>query len=222
MLAELKRLYPKAFIADPEAVMPLALYIHHKIPIPPGFDRKALSKAFKLYTATPEYLAALAAGKPRVNLDGEPVGFVSEAHQREAADELANPGTRKPKKELRKMRAVALAASIETPDETRNNPMPKIEFAAVQAKITLAIDTATFRAALNIDTVGAKTVPVTIAVDGRKYTAQLNPKSFRKAQSAFKEAANPMVAISGNLNGDAVESAGIQVFDKGAKGGGDG
>jgi hypothetical protein len=60
-------------------------------------------------------------------------------------------------------------------------------------------------------------VPVAIAVDGKKYSVHLNPKSFRKAQTAFREAANPVVSISGNLKGSAIESAGIQIFDKGAK-----
>lgn len=49
------------------------------------------------------------------------------------------------------------------------------------------------------------------------YTARLNPESFRKAQTMFREAANPVVSISGNLSGNAIEAAGIQVFDKGAK-----
>jgi hypothetical protein len=32
-----------------------------------------------------------------------------------------------------------------------------------------------------------------------------------------REASNPVASISGNLKGSAIESAGIQVFDKGVK-----
>ena len=95
--------------------------------------------------------------------------------------------------------------------------MPQIELTAVQAKIAFTIDSETFRAVLDVDSMGAKSVPVAILVDDKKYMAQLNPKSFRKAQAAFREAANPVVLISGNLKDNAVESAGIQIFDKGAK-----
>ena len=95
--------------------------------------------------------------------------------------------------------------------------MPQIELTAVQAKIAFTIDPETFRAVLDVDSAGAKSVAVAVAVEGKKYTAQLNPKSFRKAQAAFREAANPVASVSGNLKGSAIESAGIQVFDKGAK-----
>jgi hypothetical protein len=95
--------------------------------------------------------------------------------------------------------------------------MPQIELTAVLAKIAFTIDPETFRAVLDVDSVGAKSVAVAIEVEGKKYTAQLNPKSFRKAQAAFREAANPVVSVSGNLKGSAIESAGIQIFDKGQK-----
>ena len=95
--------------------------------------------------------------------------------------------------------------------------MHQIELTAVQAKIAFTIDPETFRAVLDLDSVGAKSVAVAISVEGKKYTAQLNPKSFRKAQAAFREAANPVASVSGNLKGNVIESAGIQIFDKGAK-----
>jgi hypothetical protein len=95
--------------------------------------------------------------------------------------------------------------------------MPQIELAAIQAKIAFTIDPETFRAVLDVDSVGAKSVEVTIVAESKKYTAQLNPKSFRKAQAAFREAANPVASVSGNLKGNTIESAGIQIFDKGAK-----
>ena len=209
LLAELRERHPKAFPADPEAPVPLATYIHKKL-IAAGYDRQAVAAALGLYVNTPAYLAAVAAGGRRVRLDGEPAGEVAEAHRQFAREQLENPAA-KPR-----LKPVRLAGRIDQP-QAQKKPMPQIQLTALQAKVAFTIDAETFRAALDVDSVGAKTVPVAIAVDGKTYTAQLNPKSFRKAQATFREAVNPVVSISGNLKGNAVESAGIQVFDKGAK-----
>jgi hypothetical protein len=95
--------------------------------------------------------------------------------------------------------------------------MHEIKLTAKTVKVTLALDPAGFRAALDAKTIGAKTIPVVLVVGDRKLTANLNPKSFRKNVAAFQAATDPAVILSGNLNGDAVESAGIQVFDKANK-----
>jgi len=207
ILAELCERYPKAFFVYPEAAMPLAINIHKKL-IAAGYNRKAVAVALGTYASAQPYLAALAAGKPRVNLDGEPVGKVTEAQREFAKAQLENPGARKT--------AIELTGKIDK-SEQQKKPMPQIELTAILAKVAFTIDPETFRAVLDVDSVGAKSVPVAITVDGKKYTAQLNPKSFRKAQAAFKDATNPVVSISGNLKGSAIESAGIQIFDKGAK-----
>ena len=211
LLAELRERYPKAFPSDPEAVMPLAIRIHQALAAA-GYSRKAVEKALGVYVATPAYLAAVAACKPRVNLDGVPAGKVSEVQRVLAEAKLQNPAAT-----MAELATVVLAGRIDQPEPQQKKKMAQIELSAFQAKIAFTIDPETFRAALEVDSVGAKTVPAAITVDGRKYTADLNPKSFRKAQAAFREAANPVVAISGNLKGTKVESAGIQVFDKGAK-----
>ncbi len=218
IMPELRERYPKAFTRDPKAIMPLAIGLHKEL-ARAGYDRKALYKALKYYTNSYAYLGALAAGKPRVNLDGEPVGTVSEEHQQEAAAALAVPGGRKSIAPPDAPQAVALAGQIKHPPQKpqQKTPMPSIDLKGLQAKIAVTIDAATFRAALKVDTMGAKSVPVAIAVEGRAYMASLNAKSFRKAQAMFQEAAQPVVSISGNLKGDVIEAAGIQVFDKGGK-----
>lgn len=210
LLAELRERYPKAFPADPEAVMPLAIRIHKQL-IALGHTWNEVRRVLGLYAGSRAYLTALAAGKPRVGLDGEPAGEVTEEQREVAREQLANPRARRAKRP-----AIGLTGHINT-SEQQKKPMPQIELTAIQAKVAFTIDSETFRAVLDVDSVGAKSVPVTIAAEGKKYTASLNPKSFRKAQAAFREAANPVVSISGNLKGNAVESAGIQIFDKGAK-----
>jgi sRNA-binding protein len=219
ILPELRERFPKAFASDPEAIMPLALGIHREL-MSLGYHRKALYKALMIHTDSPTYLAALAAGKPRVNLDGEPVSPVSDEHRQEAAAALADPTARQPQPQPDKPPPVALTGRIEKPPKPKQKktPMPSsIELKGLQAKIAVTIDAATFRAALGVDTMGVKAVPATLAVEGKTYTADLNPKSFRKAQTAFQEAAQPVVSIAGNLKGDVIEAAGIQVFDKGGK-----
>lgn len=221
LLYELRERYSKAFATDPGAVMPLMLRVHKKL-IRAGYDPKAVSAALREYISTPAYLEALAAGKPRIDLDGEPVGFVSEKHQADARTWLESPDGRPSEawklRKYPKSPAVVLSGTLEQSKEPpKKTTMPTLEFTGTQAKIAITIDAATFRAALDLDAVGAKAVPIVISVDGKKYTAQLNSKSFRKAQTAFREAANPTVSISGNLKGNAIEAAGIVVFDKGAK-----
>ena len=210
LLAELRERYPMAFFADPEAILPLAIKIHKQL-VTAGYNFVAVKNALGLYVNSPAYLAALIAGKPRIGLDGEPAGEVTEEQREIARARLENPDAIK-----QKLSAINLAGSIDK-TEPQKKLMAQIELTAAHAKITFIIDSETFRLALDVDSTGAKSVPVAIAVDGKKYTAQLNPKSFRKAQSSFREAANPAVTITGNLKGGAVESAGIQVFDKGAR-----
>lgn len=218
LLDELRERYPKAFATDPGAVMPLMLKVHEPLVLA-GYGKKAVRAALSEYVSAPAYLEALAAGKPRVDLDGEPVGFVSEKHQADARAWLESLEGRPPLPGKKPKRpAVALSGTLEQPQEPpKKTTMPTLELTGTQAKIAITIDADAFRAALDLDAVGAKAVPVVIAVDGKKYTAQLNSKSFRKAQTAFKEAVNPTVSISGNLKGNAIEAAGIVVFDKGAK-----
>jgi sRNA-binding protein len=217
-LDELRERYPKAFPNDPGAVMPLMLYVHKAL-LRAGYPWATVSTALRQHVNSRAYIEALAAGKPRINLDGDEVGFVNEFHQADAKARLEHPDMqRQPaKKALRP--TVALSGTLEQSQEPpkKKTTMPTIELTATLAKIAVTIDPATFRAVLDLDTVGAKAVPVTIVVDGKKYMAQLNSKSFRKAQTLFKEAVNPTVSISGNLKGNAIEAAGIVVFDKGTK-----
>jgi sRNA-binding protein len=218
LLPELRKRYPKAFATDPAAVMPLMLKVHEPL-ILAGYGKKAVRAALCEYVSAPAYLESLAVGKPRIDLDGEPAGIVSEKHQALAKAWLESPEGRPPLSGKKPKRpAVALSGTIEQHQEpSKKKAMSTIELTGTQAKIAITIDADTFRATLDLDTAGAKAVPVAIVVDGKKYTAQLNSKSFRKAQAMFREAANPTVSISGNLKGNAIEAAGIVVFDKGAK-----
>lgn len=209
LLAEWQERYPKAFPAD--GPRPLTLGIHYHLKNA-GYDIERVKEALAAYTSRPAYLKALVAeDAARVNLKGKSKGRVSELHREMARHRLENPDAPRP------AWPIQLTGQLQAPPKPERKKMATIQLTAVQAKVAFTIDAATFRAVLDVDSTGAKTVPVAIQSGDKTYTAQLNPKSFRKAQAAFREAMNPAVSISGNLKGYTIESAGIQIFDKGAK-----
>jgi hypothetical protein len=74
-----------------------------------------------------------------------------------------------------------------------------------------------FEQYLDSETIGKKTFPVTIEAGGVKLTANLNSKSVRKSQAAFRECGGEAaVVISGELDFAAkvINSAGIVVQPK--------
>lgn len=211
LLVEWRERFPKAFRAD--RVRPLVIGVDKTLE-KFGYDIESVRTALALYVNSPAYLEALAADDSnRINLRGKSKGRTTEAERQEARYRLEHPDEPRPT-----LPPIKLTGEIEAPPpKPKRKKVATIQLAAAQAKIALSLDADTFRAALDVDTTGAKTVPVDIRVDRRTYHAQLNPKSFRKAQAAFRGAVNPAVLLSGNLKGFDIEAAGLQVFDKGAK-----
>ena len=86
VLAELRERFPAAFPTDPAAVRPLALRVRERIEatgtVP---SRTTLHRALWLWTRQSAYLAAIAEGRPRINLDGSDAGAVTPEHQAAAA-----------------------------------------------------------------------------------------------------------------------------------------
>lgn len=89
-----------------------------------------------------------------------------------------------------------------------------INLKAKGIKVSLPLDQDSFHTVLTVDTIGLKSLPVTIEAEGVQYEAVLNPKTFRKNVETFKAAKDPTVILSGTLKGNRIETAGIQVFDK--------
>ena len=85
-LIALQTLFPAAFPTDPAAVRPLALRVRERIEatgtVP---SRTTLHRALWRWCRQPEYLAAIADGRPRINLDGTDAGPVAPEHQAAAA-----------------------------------------------------------------------------------------------------------------------------------------
>ena len=84
----LKKRFPALFGGAPK---PLKLRIQIDIQerAPGVFTKQALSAFFRRYTGSTSYLQAVAQGKQRLDLDGQPAGEISDEHRRGAIDELA-------------------------------------------------------------------------------------------------------------------------------------
>ena len=86
VLAELRERFPDAFPADLSTVRPLALGVRATLEAAGiAGGRTPLHSALWLWCRAPAYLAAIAEGRPRVNLDGTDAGPVAPEHQAAAA-----------------------------------------------------------------------------------------------------------------------------------------
>jgi hypothetical protein len=78
-LAVLAERFPSIF--NPEKPLPLAIGCAKAIRAAIGMSWSQLEDLIRWWTTRPEYLAALAAGGPRYNLDGSEAGIVAENHR---------------------------------------------------------------------------------------------------------------------------------------------
>lgn len=89
VLAELRERFPDAFPADLSRVRPLALGIRATLEAAGiAGGRTPLHSALWLWCRAPEYLAAIAEGRLRINLDGSGAGAVAAEHQQQAVERL--------------------------------------------------------------------------------------------------------------------------------------
>jgi ProP effector len=81
-LLKLCELYPKCFFADNREVKPLKVGIDTDLLAEQltDFSKRALKDALRLYTRRPAYYQKLVVDTPRINLQGEEVGIVTEEH----------------------------------------------------------------------------------------------------------------------------------------------
>lgn len=182
--------------------LPLMVGIHLQLQ-EQGFDPNLVRLALMHHVRSKPYLQNLAASLPRHDLSGVAVCDVVEQHRQHATFTL-NP-------------ALARQAGTRAP-----NALDEITMRANSLKVTAVI--ADFDRHLGHKTEGAASVPIRVEVAGAHVTASLNPKSFRKAQAAYKEikaaGGEASVVVSGQL--DIAErkiiAAGIAVQPKTPKG----
>ena len=116
-LIALQAAFPAAFPTDPAAVRPLALRVRERIEatgtVP---SRTTLHRALWRWCRQPEYLAAIAEGRPRINLDGSDAGAVAPEHQAQAAERLEKLRAKAERK--------AAAAAVPVPEPAAPMPEP--------------------------------------------------------------------------------------------------
>jgi ProP effector len=84
---QLKQRFPALFTGAPKPIK-LRVQIDIQARAPGVFTKNALSAFFRRYTGSTSYLLAVANGKQRFDLDGQPQGDISDEHRQIATDEL--------------------------------------------------------------------------------------------------------------------------------------
>jgi ProP effector len=85
---QLKQRFPALFSGAPKPIK-LRVQVDIQARAPGVFSKNALSAFFRRYTGSTSYLIAVANGKQRFDLDGQPQGDISDEHRQIATDELA-------------------------------------------------------------------------------------------------------------------------------------
>jgi sRNA-binding protein len=82
LIGKLAERFPAAFVINPRCRRPLKLGIHHDILAQLGdtITPRGLSDALRVYASNPHYRKACVSGAARIDLNGQPVGTVSEEH----------------------------------------------------------------------------------------------------------------------------------------------
>lgn len=219
-LDELRRQYPGAFPADPDAIHPLALNTHQRL-AGAGHDPAAVAAALRAYTATPAYLRAVADGRSRVDLDGEPAGPVHPAHQDTARARLAYPDLAFSSTRAAR-RALERGGRVEPPPPSGPKVLePLVLRARGDIGVKLVVNRRTWGAhAQSLDAQGAKTVSLLFEGGGRLWRAEVPAKTLRAAQQAFQEARAPAVVVTGGAEGDTLRAPGLKVVERGGGSGG--
>src|ERR1700751_4275402 len=91
-IAQLAELYPNCFRQPRQS---LKIGIHNDIIARhPELRRSPIASALKAYTRSPAYLETLKAGSARIDLEGNPVGTVTDADEEDAKRKIAKAARR--------------------------------------------------------------------------------------------------------------------------------
>ena len=133
---ELYQRFPDTFFREPEKISPLKKGIYHDIKeaFPTGtFSTRVLNWTLNRYSRHDAYLRALAGGKPRIDLSGNPVDVVTEDEQQWAIERLKTwRGPRRKANQVDKTKAQVEGTSRvsdvsgETFTEDQKEPQPTI------------------------------------------------------------------------------------------------
>ena len=206
--------YPACF--DPSNPRPLKLHIHKDLAAA-GYLRKATKRALAAYCLRRAYLNAMLAGAPRIDLDGQPAGEVTE-DQAALAQAMLSGAVPIPK-----IRA-------ERPQEPTPAPTPDLPLDApltpenlVTGRLELTVKFTQLPQPLPVKA-GMK---IGIQTDTALVVATLPPKVWKKLEQAARDWPSWIASLTGKLGAQAgsdagavvvLEQAAVQVFERKAKG----
>lgn len=176
-------------------------------------NRKDLRRALKVYTHGFRYRQALAAGGPRYDLDGQPVGEVTPEQQADA-------------QAPRKKTAAASAVSATTPPAApalspaeRQALFKEVMAMAIPGKLDVTLKINQLPQA---KPASPGTLLFAVQADGRAVIVEMKNKQWNTLKKAEEQYPQWVAAITGKL-GDAIEGGfrlenpSLQVFEKKAK-----
>lgn len=186
--------------------LPLSLKSREQMAQAGLLNSEDANHAVRQHVRSDEYLKNVLAYDHRYNLDGTQDAAIDYWNKKLAGQIL--------KGEIDRFGRVKFAKKNKT-ESSQNQPknsLPQLTMQAKHIKLTFAVTD--FEKHLDVDTIGKSTVPVLFETLGGKLKANLNPKSFRKAQATYREhEGNVAVVVSGELDlgKQEITGAGIMV-----------
>jgi hypothetical protein len=207
--------YPACF--DPSNPRPLKLHIHKDLAAA-GYLRKATKRVLAAYCLRRAYLNAMLAGAPRIDLDGQPAGEVTE-DQAALAQAMLSGAVPIPKiraerpKEPTPTSTPAPALPQDAPLTPENIVTGRLELTAKFTQLPQPLPVKT----------GMK---IGIQTDTALVVATLPPKVWKKLEQAASDCPSWIASLTGKLGAQAgsdagavvvLEQAAVQVFERKAK-----
>jgi ProP effector len=125
-IAQLAELYPNCFRQPRQ---PLKIGIHNDvIARHPELRPSLIASALKAYTRSVGYLETLKAGTPRIDLEGNPVGTVTDADEEDAKRKIAEAARRAASKAIEDRNTAGQPAAIPVAERAgQQNPIPEVK-----------------------------------------------------------------------------------------------
>ena len=209
---DLAALYPACF--NWKQPRPLKIGIREDL-LAAGHDPKLIHRALLKYCAVRRYLKAMQTGTPRIDLQGQPVGTVTEAEEAVAKAKLA--GTWTPPNRPATNPAPAGQPALDLPIDA-----PLSEDNIVTGRLELTLKFSDLPKPMPVKS-GMK---IGIQTDSALVVATLPPKAWKKLEKAQAEWPQWVAALTGKLgtragaDGEAVvvlEQPALQVVEKKVK-----
>jgi sRNA-binding protein len=236
IIAELAKLYPKAFFVDSKQRKPLKTGTFQQVFEPvmtilPNISKTTVRKAMAFYCGDFDYIATLHRETHRIDLNGDPAEEIILKHKIRAEKQInptnatQNTPENTPKRETKMAETLTLKRkTAAAPTENKSSPVKPNQASgdtanasAKSAKITLVLATDSIT---RVNSDGKKQIKLVVQVGEMKFAADLNSKSYRKALATIDEfgAENCNAILQGSMPKFGIlEGVGLVVQAKKAK-----